>query len=207
MYDDELAKFLKRNIDNLHVAFKLNYYEQLIDWNRYMISHIRYLVSGHLLGILSNKNYYRILYKYHQVSVTIPRGKIEIDNFTVLLGVDDDNVADQSIHVFSCDIYNEQDLIFPFIVKIKYDDPSEISLLAIDSDLLYKELYVDNYKLEDLENIDKMRDEALSKNELLLTLADKLDELLDPDDVANIMSRTVYLVEQEGGDSDEEQEE
>lgn len=208
MYDmdnEEFEDFIRRNIDNLHNAFKVNAYEELIQWNRYIISHIRYIVSGHLIGILMNKNYYEILNKLHKVTVTIKGGRLEIDNFTVLLGVNDDNGIDQSIHVFSCDIYNGDKLILPMVVKIKYDDNSTASLLSIDSKLLYEKLYIDNYNMEDLidnDDMNKLRDEAIKKNDMLMCLANILDKLIDPGETPELMGRTVLYYK--GGANNEE---
>ena len=203
--NEEFEDFIRRNIDNLHNAFKINAYEELVQWNRYIISHIRYIVSGHLIGILMNKNYYEILNKLHKVTVSIRGGRLEIDNFTVLLGVNDDKDVDQSIHVFSCDIYNGDKLILPMVVKIKYDDNSTASLLSIDSKLLYEKLYIDDYRIEDLidnDNMDKLREEAVKKNDMLMCLANVLDKLIDPTETPELMGRTVLYYK--GGANNEE---
>ena len=205
MDNEEFEDFIRRNIDNLHNAFKVNAYEELVQWNRYIISHIRYIVSGHLIGILMNKNYYEILNKLHQVTVTIKGGRLEIDNFVVLLGVNDDKDVDQSIHVFSCDIYNGDKLILPMLVKIKYDDNSTASILSIDSELLYEKLYIDDYNIEDLidnNDMNKLREEAVKKNDMLICLANLLDKLIDPDETPELMERTVLYYK--GGANNEE---
>jgi hypothetical protein len=210
MYDisnEDFEDFIKRNIDNLHNAFKVNAYEELVQWNRYIISHIRYIVSGHLIAILMNKNYYYILNKLHQVTVTIKGGRFEINNFAVLLGVDDDKNLDQSIHVFTCDIYDGNKLILPFIAKIKYDDSSTASILSIESELLYEKLYIDDYRLEDLidnDNMTKLREEAVAKNDMLTCLANILDKLIDPSETPELIDRLVMYYKEGGEDKDEE---
>ena len=205
MHDIDNEDFIRRNIDNLHNAFKVNAYEELVQWNRYIISHIRYIVSSYLIGILMNKNYYEILNKLHKVTVTIKGGRLEIDNFVVLLGVNDDKDVDQSIHVFSCDIYNDDKLILPMVVKIKYDDNSTASILSIESELLYEKLYIDDYNLEDLidnNNMTKLREEAVKKNDMLICLANILDKLIDPGEISELIDRTVLYYK--GGANNEE---
>lgn len=207
MDNEEFEEFIKRNIDNLHNAFKVNCYEELVQYNRYIISHIRYSISGHLVGILMNKNYYHILNKLHKVSVTLKGGKIDIDNFTVLLGIDNDQILDQSVHIFNCDIYDNNKLVLPLVVKIKYDDKSTASILTINSELLYEKLYVDDYKMEDLvdnDNMEKMRVEALNKNNKLISLSNIIDRLIDPQDTAELISRPVIYYKEGGEDKDEE---
>ena len=202
--DEEFNRFTKRNLDNLHNAFKVNAYEELVSWNRYIISHIRYVVSGHIIAILLNNNYYSILKRLHKVTVTIKGGKFEIDNFYILLGVTDKKDIDQSIHVFSCDIYDGNKLILPLIVQIKYNDNSEVSILNIESELLFTNLYIDNYNLEDLvdnDNMEILRKEAIAKNDMLLCLANTLDKLINPDDTPELIDRLVLYYkegEQEG---------
>lgn len=204
--DEEYNEFLKRNISSLPVAFFTAEYEKLIFYNRYLISNIQHLLTGHLISILMNGNYYNILSKLYNVTVTLKKGRIEISDFLIVIGPDkNEEKPEQSVHVFYTNIYYENSLLLNCIVEVVYSDITGFSGISIKSDTI-DELSIDNYNEEDIvNNFVELHKIAIKKNKLLNKLIDLLEDLLDIDEASDIINRSVFLIK--GDDEDEDKEE
>ena len=215
MYEFDFEKsseFLARNIDNLNNSFSINHYEYLIACNRELITNIRSVLTGYIVPILSNTNYYYILSKLHRVSVTITDiCRIELDKFIIIFGVNGNMYSDEeeyelisAMHSFDIKIIDGNEDVFSGSVQIKYNDNNEVCICDISSKII-DELFINKYKMSEFVK-DKvyMIEKAREKNEKLAILINRLYNLLPGDDIEELINRDVYLVSNESEDDDEE---
>ena len=205
--NEEIQSFMNRNIDSLRYTFNVSYYDKIIDFNRYLISLIAYMVSGHIFSILINVNYYNILSKTNTATVTLKNGKIVIYNFQTMFSTNDNDELIKSIHHFGANIYYHDKIILDTMFTILYYDDKGISDLIFDSKILYDELYIDNYRdvFEISDKLDDLISIGSNKNDLLETMIKYLEEILDPKEVPTIINRPVFLFNE--GDNEEDEEE
>ena len=192
---EDFDKFYKNYLNNLHKAYKLSTYNELISYNRYLIDSIKMVVSGHIISILHNPYYLEVLSKLHKVTVSLLDGRIDIDNFIILLSDDDNGNISETLISFNIDIYQKDKLLLSSMVINTYNDCNELSFIDFRSDLLDNELKVtSNCNIEEiLDNDFKFRKVAIYKNDLLAVLSDKLYEVLDPQEADSIITRPVFF--------------
>ena len=201
---NELKDFFNRNLDNLHKAYKYTAYNDLVNYNKYLISSIKFILSGHIISILSNEYYLSVLSKIHTVTATLSNGRIDINDFIIILGSDEDEeIVDKSMFSFDMDIYMKEQIIFTSKVIVTYYDESGLSFIDFKSDLLDNEFSINNdYDIKYIiNNIEKLRKVAMYKNDMLNLLSDKLYALLDPKEAENIIHRPVFIYKE--GEEDE----
>ena len=205
--DEESQRFLNRNIDSLRNVFKTSYYDEMICFNKYLIALIEYMVVGHVISALTNPNYYNILSEMHSATVSLKNGKIEIYNFRPIFSINEDDKLTASFHMFNADIYYHDKLILDTIITITYYDDENISKLIFDSKILYDELTIDDYndEIEINNKLSELVSIGLNKNNLLKTMIDYLEEILDPKEAAILINRPVFLFNE--GDNEEDEEE
>lgn len=210
---EESSEFLARNMDNINNCFSINHYEYLIACNRELITNIRSVLTGYIVPILSNTNYYYILSKLHKVSVTITDiCRIELDKFIILFGVNSNEYSDEeeyklvsAMHSFDIKVIDGIEDVFFGSVQIKYNDNSEVCICDISSEII-DDLFVDRYKMSEfVKNKISMIEEARKKNDKLSIIINRLYNLLPGDDIEELINRNVYLVTDESEESDDDE--
>ena len=205
--DDDLKREVQKSIDKMYTALHINHYKQLIAYNRFIIENIIDTITGALLTILMNKYYYNILGSMHKATINMSNGRIEIDNFGLLIGADDNREnIEEIIYVFSCKFYRKELSIFSCDVKLQYDTNLEASILYIESELL-DDLDVtdyDNLKIKNSEEACSLMEKMVRHNDTLDTICFALEDLLKIDEIKNIIDRLVFIIDGEEGDKNEE---
>ena len=203
---EDFDEFMNRYLDNLHKAYKISAYNEIISYNKNLIDNVKMIISGHIIAILHNPNYISLLSKFHKLSVTLINGKIDISDFIILLSNNDEDRIARSIVTFNIDIINKGTSIITSRVIITYDDDEEISLIYFKSDLLDDKFRIKfNYDLKDLIEKDKeYREAGMYKNKLLVDLIDILYDILDVEEAESLATRQVYCFMK--GDNDDQEE-
>ena len=190
---DPIVEFFGSMFTNLVTAYCINSYDDLIAYNRAVISSIKNNLTSHLLAILANENYINLLNQLHKITVSLPKGRDEIYDYITMIEAEDGNPI-TGIVTFKFDIYFEKQMIFTGNAALIYNGKKRYNKLNIDSELLNKKFFIDDkYNVKDfLINETEYRDKAINKNSMLDTLNSALVLLVEPEYIREIMNRNVF---------------
>ena len=197
--EEEMGEFFERNYANFYKAGLVSEYSNLIAYNNYIICNIKQLLTLLFLTILANPKYYNILNMYNKFTILLENAKVEIYDFYVIIGTDEETKShpSSSTHMFSATIYYEDKVLIDVWVDLRYNDKSGISIAffyskTLDDDLKVKEINVLNLLKDD--DYLSLRDKAIKKNELLCHINSKLDNIIMKEDLSKIRNRSVFIL-------------
>ena len=197
--EEEMGEFFERNYANFYKAGLVSEYSNLIAYNNYIICNIKQLLTLLFLTILANPKYYDILNMYNKFTILLENAKVEIYDFYVIVGTDEETKSHpgSSVHLFNATIYYEDRVLIDVGVDLRYNDESTNSVAffyskTLDDELKVKEISISNLLKDD--DYLKLRDIAIKKNELLCHINAKLDNIIMKEDLSKIRNRSVFIL-------------
>ena len=202
MDNDERLKYIGDSIARLDMSLAIYHYKSLLCENEYFISHIKEIILGILICIINNNNYLVLLNNYNKASIIVSHGMIDITNFIMSIGIDDNDNPMELINNFDFDIKGLDKSIITGSLFWNRTKDSNIAM-NIKSDILSKldcSTDKDNITINNLNDNIK---EVQECNDLLYSLSEILSEILSTEDSINILNRKVFIYGGNNSENDE----
>jgi hypothetical protein len=201
--DDNIKKEMKKSINKLYTSLNISHYDQLYAYNDFIIKDIKDIIIGTFITILSNEYYYNILGSMHKGSINLSKGRIDISNFNLLIGTDEDKEEiEELVYVFEANFYHKDLIIFTCDIRVLYAVDVEMTKIFINSDTLddLNAKKFDNIKVKDYDEASSIMKNVIEQNKSLDTISFALDNLLDIEEIKNILNRYVFIIDNKGGE-------
>lgn len=201
MDNDKRLKFIGDSIIQLDKSLAIYHYKSLLSENENLIIDIKEIILGALICILNNNNYLLLLNNYNKASIIVSHGMIDITNFIMSIGIDDNDNYMELINNFDFDVKGLNKSIITGSLFWNRTSDSNIAI-NIKSDTLSKLdcSGKDNIIIDDLSDNIK---EVQECNDLLYSLSEILSDILSIKDTINILSRKVFIYGGNNSENDE----